>query len=229
VGGFIIDEGSPRTILRSYRNIRSETTGTPLELVDMLANHTRPSGVASRVKFILRDPSNNEHWILRAQGIDYMNNFVRSAGSQTHWERLGSEVFGSAETIDWSRVKLYAVGGEFNESMYFALDGKVYVYNIYEDESYLMLDKGPGYEITYLNFFGLGAGSNRDIFVGSFDGTYGTLERYVIPPRPDPFEIARRANDEEFRFGPQSRFVDPFSGLVTIGAQFGRIVDINYK
>ena len=218
VGSAVIDEGAAgRNIIRSYRNMG-------MDLVEMLANHIRPTGLDLFYTFILRNPTNGEYWFLRAN----------SGLSQTHWERLSTTIDGSAETIDWSQVKLFATGGEFTESLYFVLGGKVYAYNLSDRRSFLMLDKGPGYEITYLNFFsapGMGRqGSDRDIFIASFDGTQGTLERYEIFIRPNPFVIAHFHETEiEFRFGPDTRFVDPATGEVSIGTQFGRIVDIHYK
>jgi hypothetical protein len=186
VGAAFIDEGGGRNILRPYRNIRA-TDGTPMELVEMLSAHqsVRPEGADIWYKFIFKNPTNGEQWILRS---------LRNM-SQTHWQRMGSEIAGSTETIDWSQVQLYTIGGDFSESLYFALGGKVYVYNVPENRSYLMLDKGSNYEITFLDFFPGGGtgnqGSRRDIFVGSFDGTHGTLERYQIFIRPNPFVIAR--------------------------------------
>jgi hypothetical protein len=228
VGPATIDEGGGRTIHRPYQDIRTPG-GAPLELVEMLNNGLRPSGIESFNKFIFRNPANDEHWILRTQ-----SNF-----SQTHWQQMSSTDVWDENgtrgdiTIDWSKVQLYASGGEFATSIYFAYGGKVFSYNVMENRSYLVLDKGTGHEITYLGFFSAtGAGSTSDIFVASFDGTYGMLERYEISIRPHPFVIATHfIGDTEvpFRFGHETEFFNPQTGGTITGARFGRIVSIQYK
>ena len=181
---------------------------TGMDLVDMLYNANSPGSATKYIYAIMQHPTTKAFRILRA----YHQNML-----QTHWQEMSTTVYGGG-TIDWTQAKLFTVGGSQTGNIYYTVDGKVYAYNLADNQSFLMLDEGYS-EITYLGF----RGTAEDIFVGSFTGGKGTLERYTVNvSRFVPFEIATHIvgnEDVEFRFGPNT----------TPQANFGRIIDLLWQ
>jgi len=85
----------------------------------------------------------------------------------------------------------FAVGGTWSQNIYYAVEGRVYAWNISDNASYVVLDLGDQI-ITYLDFVRYSANLRvtTEIYVGSFDPStgVGTLTSFTIPIRPNPFE-----------------------------------------
>jgi len=186
--------------------------------------------------YLILKPFGNteERWIMRANSTDF---------SQRNWRRMSNTVDGGG-TVDFSQAKYWTAGGEYGQNIYYAIGGKVYAFNIIENQpsggatvpggvSYLVLDGcDVEEEVTYLGF----ARGGNDIYVGSYNNNteLGTLTRYVIRARPLPFIVAEfsendRVHDDligqDYRFGPPNI---PDRPTVT-PTFFRRIVDIMYK
>jgi hypothetical protein len=181
----------------SYKNMGKK-------LKKMLANPVAPGATTPFIYAIMEDTVTHKHWILRS----YQETMV-----QENWQEMDATTSAAI-----AQATAFATGGVYTENVYYAANGKVYAYNISENKSYLMLDKGSE-TITYLGFVSgyvadvnATATENLNIYrshilVASHSSeNIGTLERYQIPARSDQFVFAG------------SRF----TGV-------GKIVDVAYK
>ena len=180
---------------------------TEKDIVYMGANYAFP-GFTTNIFFysILKD-ANSDYWLLRSH-----TGASQPVHTQDIWIKMNA--------TDINRATAFAVGGEFFNNLYYAVDGKVYEYNIADNQSYLMLDK-ENEKITYLGFV-LNTRHGTDfldaykcIVVASYNETakVGTLEHYTIPPLQQPFVL----------------YEDPVRGATHSWSGFGKIVDVCNK
>ena len=109
------------------------------------------------------------------------NNFI-----QTDYKQMNAP--------DIEQAEFFAVDGNRHQNIYYAVGGKVYLWNISENTSYVALDLGDE-KITFLDFVEQamdtgGSNLSTQIFVGSYNETtkIGTLRSYYTQDRPNLFE-----------------------------------------
>lgn len=186
-----IDEPSG-TVKISYANFPAE-----YELKRILCNEI-PNAAQKFIYFLFKNTSSGQTHILRA---------VMATMAQDFWKPMNA--------IDIDKATLFATGGELHTNIFYAVDDKVYVYNIPDDESRVVLEK-PGEVITALSFMPVESETRYSNFltVASYNGNPGggSFGQYVIKDHRTPLTLA------EYSFGGEIFH----QGL-------GKIVSISYK
>jgi hypothetical protein len=201
----VINETPTIARFTSYENM------TDFELVTILGNDVRPMGIDIFIYIIKRQISTGRYWIMQSMHEDMRQEVWEEMGN-----RRGSGVGDGAVTQNLihqaatQERPLFVAGGFHTGNIYFAVGGRVYVYNMSEGVSREVLHR-PGREITYMQIQGPTtlAGPRRhaeDILVASFDGTNGHLEQFFVEQR-EPFIPV------------------PIPGYPT-NTNFGRIIDV---
>jgi hypothetical protein len=184
IGWVIFDEGS-----KSFRQIPVQSYNSFAEVIrndprnskpwentgmELIALRTHLTNAPIYIYGVMKAP-NGDYTIFRANHTDMVQDPQWRGDALPKTAQTG-------EPLDFDRARLWTVGGNFKQHIYFAIDGKLYVYHILDNIIRLGVDLG-GVEITHLSF-NLGGGS---LIVGTYDGTHGSLSRYAIPAHREPF------------------------------------------
>ncbi|MCL2416451.1 MAG: hypothetical protein FWD02_00760 [Bacteroidales bacterium] len=186
-----IDEGTatPSIIARfiSYENMAN------YDLVTMFDNAIRPGGAPGAVYIIMRNRTNGQYWLMQSDMATMRQDIWEELGN-----RQGSGIGDGASTQ--TRISqaaqqdrpLFLGGGFFRDIFYYAVGGTIYAYDIALGESIPMVER-PGKTVTFMSFLPPGDASShslagerpaaRDMLVGFWDGTQGTLEQFEVQNR----------------------------------------------
>jgi len=166
----------------SYQNM------TNYELIAMFDNTMRPSGAEGVVYIIMRNNLTGRYWLMQSS--------IREM-RQDIWEELGNrrdlnigDGIVSQNLISQAAQQerpLFLGGGFFRNIFYFAVGGTIYAYDIAWGTTVPVVER-PGKTVTFMSFVGGGtlAGGRpgaRDMLVGFWDGTQGTLEQFEVQNR----------------------------------------------
>ncbi len=128
---------------------------------------------------------------------------------------MKQENFEVINATDIDKASFFAVGGPFDSHLYYAVDDKVYRYDIQNKLTTEVLNL-QGREITMLKFW-----NNDHIVVGSFDqgNGFGTVTRYK--PADDngfgPFTVVmNEGTDIPISYGPESNPPCYFKRIVDV-------------
>ncbi len=130
-------------------------TNMEKDLVFMGATQNMAAQGLTLTYYVLLKDASNDYWILRM-----LPGAGSAAWTQEYWHKIGSKGTG-AKDID--KATVFATGGQYNHSLYYAVEGKVYKYNIPDDNWFEVLDKTPE-KVTYMDFNNYNAAVTGDAY-----------------------------------------------------------------